>query len=591
MCDRLRSRPVPRVSAPPLRVVINGVRPSTPDRVSAAKAVAGRPVLVSANVFADGHDVIAARVRFRRADGGRSGRVRAWIDTPMVALGNDRFEALVVPERVGGHELVIEGWVDAAGTWRHLVEAKLHAGQDVGQELEEGARLIEGQLDRLPAALAAEAAAAVLRLRDVTLSAADRAAPALGEPLAGFLSGLPDRMLTTTSGPWAIWADRERAAVGSWYELFPRSYGGLAGAADRLTYVADLGFDVVYLPPVHPIGTTARKGPGNTVSARPGDPGSPWAIGSAAGGHDAIAPELGTMADFDAFVAEAGRLGLDVALDYALQCSPDHPWVGEHPEWFSHRPDGSIRFAENPPKQYQDIYPLNFYPEHEKDRVALWKACRDLILLWVGHGIAIFRVDNPHTKPFAFWSWLIDEIHQSHPEVVFLAEAFTRPALMHRLAEIGFSQSYTYFTWRTTKAELTDYAEELAHGPDADYFRPNLWPNTPDILSGPLRQGPPAAFRERAVLAATLGPSWGIYSGYELCENQPASDTNEEYAASEKYEIKVRRWDEPGFDRRADPPAQRHPAPSSRPGRPLQPAFSPHVEPGSGGVLQAGVPR
>jgi starch synthase (maltosyl-transferring) len=302
---------------------------------------------------------------------------------------------------------------------------------------------------------------------------------------------------------------------------------------------------VVYLPPVHPIGVTDRKGRGNTLVAGPGDEGSPWAIGSAAGGHEAVDPGLGTVADFAAFVGQARRLGLEVALDFALQCSPDHPWVTAHPEWFSHRPDGSIRFAENPPKQYQDIYPINFSPDRDEDRVALWTACLDLLELWITRGVRIFRVDNPHTKPFELWVFLIDELRRRHPDVVLLAEAFTRPATMHRLAEIGFSQSYTYFTWRTSKQEIVEYALELAHGPDADYFRPNLWPNTPDILSGPLRRGEPWVFVQRAVLAATIGPSWGVYSGYELAENEPASDGNEEYAHSEKYEIKHRDFDDP----------------------------------------------
>jgi starch synthase (maltosyl-transferring) len=331
--------------------------------------------------------------------------------------------------------------------------------------------------------------------------------------------------------------------VGAWYELFPRSYGGFRGTAKRLAAVAEMGFDILYLPPIHPIGTTARKGPGNTLDAGPDDPGSPWAIGSALGGHDAIEPSLGSLSEFDELVAEAERLGMEVALDYALQCSPDHPWVTEHPEWFGHRPDGSIRFAENPPKQYQDIFPIEFFPGSEADRVALWEACLAILEHWIAHGVRIFRVDNPHTKPFALWEWMIERVRARHPDVVFLAEAFTRPAAMHRLAEVGFSQSYTYFTWRTSKAELTSYLVELAQGPDASYFRPNLWPNTPDILSGPLRDGPPAAFKLRAVLAATLGPSWGIYSGYELCENQPASDTNEEYLLSEKYELKHRDFD------------------------------------------------
>jgi len=542
------------VGSVPPRAVINAVRPSTPDRFS-AKGVMGHQVAISANVFADGHDVIAARLRWRPI-GGR------WVEIPMVATGNDRFAAWVTPRAVGHHEFEIDGWVDRHGTWRHRVEVKFAAGQDVAQELEEGARLLEGDLDRLPTTLTAEAATAIGALRDE--DRADRVGPAMAPGLGAILSQLPDRVNTTTSGPWPVWVDRERAAVGSWYELFPRSFGGLQGAAKRLAAVADLGFDVVYLPPIHPIGSTARKGPGNTLNAGSDDPGSPWAIGSADGGHDAVAPELGTIDDFDDFVAEAARLGLDVALDYALQCSPDHPWVSSHPEWFSHRPDGSIRFAENPPKQYQDIYPIDFYPARDEDRTALWQACLDLLEHWIAHGVTIFRVDNPHTKPFELWRWLIDSVHERHAEVVFLAEAFTRPAVMHRLAEVGFSQSYTYFTWRTTKAELTEYGEELARGPDADYFRPNLWPNTPDILSGPLRHGPPAAFKQRAVLAATMGPSWGIYSGYELCENEPAAETNEEYRNSEKYEIKHRDWHSPrsiaGYIARLNDIRRRHPA-------------------------------
>ncbi|GAC1376847.1 MAG: alpha-1,4-glucan--maltose-1-phosphate maltosyltransferase [Acidimicrobiales bacterium] len=540
----------------PRRVVINGVRPSTPDN-RAAKGSADHQLGVSANVFADGHDRIGARLRWRHR-GGRG------VEIPLSAATGDRFAAWITPRRIGEHEFEIDGWVDRHGTWRHRIMAKIDAGQEVEQELEEGAQLIENELSRLPVTLAAQATAAIADLRDTGRPVGDRCAAALDVALGASLSQLPDPDLTTVSGPWPVWVDRARAAVGAWYELFPRSYGGLQGAAKRLAAVADLGFDVVYLPPIHPIGTTARKGPGNTLSAGPEDPGSPWAIGGADGGHEAVAPELGTLDDFDDFVAEARELGMEVALDFALQCSPDHPWVGTHPEWFSHRPDGSIRFAENPPKQYQDIYPIDFYPPAEEDRLALWEACRGLLEHWIGHDIKIFRVDNPHTKPFAFWEWLIDSVHATHPDVVFLAEAFTRPALMHRLAEVGFSQSYTYFTWRTTKAELIEYGEELAHGPDSDYFRPNLWPNTPDILAGPLRNGPPAAFRQRAVLAATLGPSWGIYSGFELCENEPASDANEEYLASEKYELKTRDWDSPrsiaGFVARLNDVRRRHPA-------------------------------
>ncbi|GAC1315539.1 MAG: alpha-1,4-glucan--maltose-1-phosphate maltosyltransferase [Acidimicrobiales bacterium] len=547
---------MPRSVAPP-RVVINAVRPSTPDHLSAKGAV-GQQLPVSAQVFADGHDVVAARVRWRATGGGR------WLEIPMAATGNDRFRAWVTARAMGDHEFVIDGWVDRHATWRHRIEAKIAAGQDVEQELVEGALLLEGELDRLPLSVAPDAVAAIAALRHPTTPVAERAAFALAPALAAFVSQLPDRAATTSSGPWPVWVARERAAVGAWYELFPRSLGGLQGTAKHLPAVAELGFDVLYLPPIHPIGSTARKGPGNTLHAGPSDPGSPWAIGSPDGGHDAVAPELGTIDDFDDLVVEATRLGLDVALDFALQCSPDHPWVSAHPEWFSHRPDGSIRFAENPPKQYQDIYPIDFYPASEADRLALWQACLDLLEHWIGHGVTIFRVDNPHTKPFELWRWLIASVHARHPEVVFLAEAFTRPAVMHRLAEIGFSQSYTYFTWRTTKAELTEYGQELAEGPDADYFRPNLWPNTPDILAGPLRNGPPSAFRQRAVLAATLGPSWGIYSGYELCENEPASDANEEYFASEKYEIKARDWHSPrsiaGYIARLNDIRRRHPA-------------------------------
>ena len=518
--------------ASPRRVVIEEVSPSTPDRVSAAKGTVDHPLTVAATVFADGHEQLSARVRWRRGRG-------RWAEERMVPMGNDRFGAVIAPDAVGLHEFAIDGWVDPYGTWLHRVEARLAASMDVSDELEAGAVLIEAELDRVPEEVASEAldAARALRAGDVR--------PALDPVVAATLAALPHRTQTTTSGPWKVWVDRERGAVGAWYELFPRSYGGLQGAAKRLAAVADMDFDVVYLPPVHPIGTTARKGKGNTLTAGPDDPGSPWAIGSEAGGHEAIDPDLGTVEDFADFVAEAGRLGLEVALDYALQCSPDHPWVRDHPEWFSRRPDGSIRYAENPPKQYQDVYPINMLPDRDEDRVALWEACRDVMQLWIDRGVHIFRVDNPHTKPFPFWAWLIEDIRKRHPDVVFLAEAFTRPPVMHRLAEIGFTQSYTYFTWRTTKGELTEYGEELARGPHAGYFRPNMWPNTPDILSGTLRHGAKSAFKVRAALAATLSPSWGVYSGFELGENVPASDTNEEYADSEKYEIKRRDFDDP----------------------------------------------
>jgi starch synthase (maltosyl-transferring) len=352
----------------------------------------------------------------------------------------------------------------------------------------------------------------------------------------------------TTSDPVRLWVDRERALSGAWYELFPRSFGGFKGVMDRIPELANLGFDVLYFPPIHPIGHTFRKGPNNTLEAGPEDPGSPWAIGDEQGGHTAIHPDLGTEDDLVAVIAELKANGMELALDYALQCSPDHPWVREHPEWFHHRPDGTIACAENPPKIYQDIYPLNFWPEPKKQRVAMWNACKGILDHWISLGVRIFRVDNPHTKPMAFWEWVIEAVQSEHPDVIFLAEAFTRPHVMARLAEAGFSQSYTYFTWRTEQhgeEGLWAYMEELAHGPQADYMRPNFWPNTPDILAGPLRNGPPSAFALRYVLAATLSPSYGVYSGYELYENQPASPNNEEYLSSEKYQLVQRDYDRP----------------------------------------------
>jgi starch synthase (maltosyl-transferring) len=367
--------------------------------------------------------------------------------------------------------------------------------------------------------------------------------------MTGEIVGFENALDLTTSEPVRLWIDRERAMFGAWYELFPRSFGGFKGVMTRVPELAAMGFDILYLPPIHPIGHTFRKGPNNTLEAGPDDPGSPWAIGNEDGGHTAINPDLGSEDDFQALVNELRANGMEIALDYALQCSPDHPWVKEHPEWFHHRPDGTIACAENPPKIYQDIYPLNFWPDREKDRVALWSACKEIFDHWISFGVRVFRVDNPHTKPMAFWEWVIAGVQAEHPDVLFLAEAFTRPHVMARLAEAGFSQSYTYFTWRTDQHGgdgIWAYMEELAHGPKADYMRPNFWPNTPDILAGPLRNGPPSAFALRLVLAATLSPSYGVYSGYELYENEPASETNEEYLYSEKYEIKHRDYDQPG---------------------------------------------
>lgn len=413
------------------------------------------------------------------------------------------------------------------------------AGEPMAGEFAEAQRLIRERSADLSGESLTIVGEAAQALRSTKLSDDERLAAALAEPVAAAMEG-PWARQHVSSAASRVFVDRSLAGFGSWYELFPRSYGGFQGTAERLVAVAEMGFDIVYLPPIHPIGHTARKGVGGSLEAGPGDPGSPWAIGNEHGGHDAVNPELGTMEDFEELVARAKSLGLEIALDYALQCSPDHPWVKEHPEWFTHRADGTIAYAENPPKKYQDIVPINFWPHKETHRVALWNACADILRTWIDRGVKVFRVDNPHTKPVAFWEWCIGEIRKVHPDVIFLAEAFTRPKMMAKLAEIGFSQSYTYFTWRTGAEELADYGREVNDSPTADYMRPNFWPTTPDILSGPLRRGPRSAFAVRAVLAATMSPNYGIYSGYELGENEPASDTNEEFMRSEKYEVKVR---------------------------------------------------
>jgi starch synthase (maltosyl-transferring) len=541
------------------RIVIDDIRPTTPDGM-AAKAAVGEGVVLSAAAYRDGHDLLLVRARWRRAGS------TAWHEAPMRAGFNDRWEAVIEPAEYGRHEFVIEAWTNRYGTWAHDVEVKAGAGQDIELELEEGARIIEVLAGELPDNDQRRPllAAAVSGLRDTNRSRDGRMNAGLDDYVHRLLRDIPDPGSRTESAVVPLWVDRALARFSAWYEFFPRSEGGFLGACKRLPAVAEMGFDIVYLPPIHPIGHTFRKGRNNTLIAQPGDPGSPWAIGAEEGGHTSVHPHLGTIDDFDTFVAEAERLGLEVALDYALQCSPDHPWVIEHPEWFHHRPDGTIKYAENPPKKYQDIYPINFWPDKEADRAALWDECKAILDHWIAHGVKIFRVDNPHTKPFSFWAWLLPAVQAEHPEVMFLAEAFTRPKVMARLAEVGFTHSYTYFTWRTARWELEQYGNELAHTNLADYMRPNFWPNTPDILSGPLRHGPPAAFKLRLVLAATMVPNYGIYSGYELYENQPASDSNEEYLYSEKYEIKRRDWDAPWslapYIARVNAIRKRHPA-------------------------------
>jgi starch synthase (maltosyl-transferring) len=547
--------------------VIDDIRPRTPTGRYPAKAVVGEKVAVTAAIFKDGHDILAARLVVVPAgpEPNRVGPQTVGRKTvvPMTELGNDMWRAVWWPEALGLHEAVVEAWTDRHATWAHKARAKLDAGQEVDVEIAEGVLLIEERLGSggdstiLLPALAA--------LKDVHLPPGLRLGPALSVSVGMALAG-PHGSPDWTAAPSApVWVDRPRALVGSWYELFPRSHGGLRGTAGRVPAVAAMGFDVLYLPPIHPIGTTFRKGRNNTVGAGPDDPGSPWAIGNRHGGHMAIDPALGTFDDFSHLLDTLRTNGMEMALDYALQCSPDHPWVRQHPEWFHHRPDGSIAYAENPPKKYQDIYPINFWPEEDADRQALWEACKEILEFWIDHGVRIFRVDNPHTKPVVFWEWLIPAVLDEHPDIVFLAEAFTRPRMMAKLAEVGFSQNYTYFTWRTEQygpEGLRAYLEELA-GEKADFMRPSFWTNTPDILSGPLRGGPPAAFAERLVLAATMAPSWGMYSGFELYENQPASPTNEEYLNSEKYEIKHRDFNQFGLGAlitRINEIRRRHPA-------------------------------
>jgi starch synthase (maltosyl-transferring) len=608
------------------RVIVERLEPEIDGGRFPIKRTVGEPVEVTATIFADGHDVLAAVLRDRHPPGfgsrepgvdeardtgfgPRSGPVThgverrsnterrqtidrrtgadrratadrrlnlvrtrsqdlhiqdvephlpppefripsGWRETPMtmVTPGTDRWTATFDVGRIGWHEYQVAAWVDRFLTWRRELHLKAAAGLDVSVELLEGSELVRDAARR-----AHEGDTGWLLDRADALTAqtdqAARVAAGLADDLAAAMARYGDRSRATVSATRRVWVDRERARFGAWYEMFPRSAGPdptrsgtLREACAQLPRIADLGFDILYLPPIHPIGTSFRKGRNNALVAAPGDPGSPWAIGSAAGGHTAIDPGLGTLDDFDAFRSAAERQGLEIALDLAWQCSPDHPWVYEHPEWFRHRADGTIRYAENPPKKYQDIYPLDF----ESDEwPALWQALLGVTRFWIDRGVKIFRVDNPHTKTFGFWEWLIGEVHSQHPDVLFLSEAFTRPAPLRYLAKAGFTQSYTYFTWRNSKAELTEYFTELTAGELREYLRPNLFANTPDILHSFLQRGGKPAFHTRLLLAATLGASYGIYSGFELAEGEAVPGT-EEYADSEKYQYRQWDWDRPG---------------------------------------------
>jgi starch synthase (maltosyl-transferring) len=499
-----------RVTTPvhrPPRIRIERIWPELDGGLHPVKRAVGDTAEVWATIVRDGHEVMGAAVRYRPPG------ARRWREVPMrpIPQDPDRWHGSFTPDKLGRWQFGVIAWVDRVASWKHELERKVTAGQsDLTGELREGA--------------------ALLGVDSLTVEEGLAATPG-------------DRSEQTVSdGALEITADAERATFGSWYELFPRSWGGFAGVEKLLPEFAKLGFDVLYLPPVHPIGRTHRKGRNNAPTARRSDPGSPWAIGSEAGGHTALHLGLGGEAEFASMVASASALGIAIALDFAIQCSPDHPWLREHPDWFHRRPDGTLKYAENPPKRYQDIYNVNFDTD---DWRALWEALRDVVLHWVERGVTVFRVDNPHTKPIGFWEWLIADVQREHPETVFLAEAFTRPALMAMLAKVGFSQSYTYFTWRNTKAELVEYMRTLTRSELPQFFRPNFFANTPDILHAYLVQGGRPAFEARLVLAATLSPSYGIYSGFERCENVPLTEASEEYLDSEKYEARKRTLDGP----------------------------------------------
>jgi starch synthase (maltosyl-transferring) len=520
------------------RCVIENVKPEIDCGRFPAKRTVGEPMTVEADIFADGHDVLAARLLYRKAG------AREWTEIPMEPLVNDRWRGTFEVNEVGDYCYTLLAWADRCKSWRHGFAKKVEAGQDVALDLLTGAELVElaakgargedrKRLDRFAALLRGDQSEAIQL--------------ALDGGLAALMENYTDRRwMITYDKELRVNVERSKARFSAWYELFPRSCASTAGqhgtfgdCIERLPYVAEMGFDVLYLPPIHPIGYSFRKGKNNSLDAGSDDVGSPWAIGAKEGGHKSIHPRLGSMADFQQLVAAAKRLDIEIALDIAFQCTPDHPYVAEHPDWFRKRPDGSIQYAENPPKKYQDIYPLDFESE---DWQGLWSELKSVILFWCERGVRIFRVDNPHTKAFPFWEWVIREVKKDYPDALFLAEAFTRNKVMYRLAKLGFSQSYTYFTWRNTKSELTQYFTELTRTDVRDFFRPNLWPATPDILNEYLQFGGRPAFMTRLVLAATLGASYGIYgAAYELCENTPREPGSEEYLNSEKYEIK--HWD------------------------------------------------
>ncbi len=549
----------------PATVVISELSPLVEGGKYPTKRVAGENLRVEADIFKEGHDQVLARLIWRK-----SGQ-KEWQEKEMNHLGNDRWFAELQFHETGRYEIGITAWADDFLTWLHDFERRLTGDQtDFSTEIEEGRVTLNNAANRAAGGRAGNDAEAIESLTTTLMQMEASAVPALfhtPDNLA-LLARWPNRSLATTGEQMIpLVVETKRSSFSAWYEFFPRSAEGLSNhhstfrdCLPRIEDAAAMGFDVVYFPPIHPIGVAHRKGKNNSVTCEPGDVGSPWAIGSSEGGHRSVEPALGTMDDFVWLLGEARHRGIEIALDFALNCSPDHPYVRDHPEWFYRRPDGSIKYAENPPKKYQDIYPLDFHCDEWKE---LWEELRDVVLFWVEKGVRIFRVDNPHTKPVTFWEWLIAEIHAVDPEVIFLSEAFTRPKMMQTLAKAGFTQSYTYFTWRETGAELRDYVTELTKGHMREYYRANFWPNTPDILPFHLQHATPAAFKIRAALAATLSSSWGIYSGFELCEGAPLPG-REEYLDSEKYQLKARDWNKPGnikmFITRLNRARNEHPA-------------------------------
>lgn len=521
------------------RVVIEGVTPEINDGRFPVKRVLGEDVVVEADIFADGHDMLSALLLYR-AD-----PTSQWHEVPLDPLGNDRWRGSFTVAQLGRYRYTLHAWVDHFRTWRQGMAKKVEAGQEVAIDLLVGAALIDEASQRASVTDAERLRTWAKHLRAAqTCQTSAQGQLALDNGLAALMASYPDRRFATVyAKELIVVVDPVKARCSTWYEMFPRSciaapeqHGTFQACEARLPYIAEMGFDVLYLPPIHPIGHTHRKGKNNVTVAKPSDAGSPWAIGASEGGHKAVHPELGSLEDFRRFVAKAREYTIDVALDIAFQCSPDHPYVTQHPEWFRQRPDGTIQYAENPPKKYQDIYPFDFDTEHWQ---SLWEELKSILLFWIEQGVRIFRVDNPHTKSFCFWEWCIGEIKRMHPDIIFLSEAFTRPKVMYNLAKLGFTQSYTYFAWRNAKWELTQYFTELTQTEVREFFRPNLWPNTPDILTEELQSGGRPVFMARLVLAATLGANYGIYGpAFELCEHNPREPGSEEYLDSEKYEIK-----------------------------------------------------